>query len=150
MSRDSGLGTRDSANEPRYLRHRLFHEQLDVYRVSKHLAIDLFVETRAFPRSEQFGLTSQIRRAATSIPANIAEGAARRSKKEFIQFLGNARGSAAELRVLLEIAGETAIMPTARCQGHLEVVDRVCLMLSGLIRRNRAPESRVPSPESRP
>jgi len=149
MSRDSGLGTRDSSNEPRPLRHRLFPEHLDVYRVSKDLAIKLFVETRAFPRSEQFGLTSQIRRAATSIPANIVEGAARRSKKEFVQFLGNAPGSAAELRVLLEIAGETTIMPDARCQAHLEVVDRLCLMLSGLIRRNRAPESRVPSPESR-
>jgi four helix bundle protein len=150
VSRDSGLGTRDSSNDTRQLRHRLFHEQLDVYRVSKRLAINLFVETRAFPRSEQFGLTSQIRRAATSIPANIAEGAARRSKKEFVQFRGTARGSAAELRVLIEIAGETTIMPAAQCKAHLEVVDRLCLMLSGLIRRNKAPESRVPSPESRP
>ncbi|HJW13553.1 MAG TPA: four helix bundle protein [Thermoanaerobaculia bacterium] len=153
MSRDSGLGTRNSDRSTMQDR-RLFHEELDVYRVSKDLAIELFRETRSFPRSEQFGLTSQVRRAATSIPANIAEGAARRSKKEFVQFLGNARGSAAELRVLIEIAAETDIMPPERSRTYKATVDRLSSMLSGLIRRNRAnqgpPESRVPSPESRP
>jgi len=147
VSRDTGHGTRDSDR-------RLFHEELDVYQVSKQLAIQLFQETRSFPRLEQFGLTSQIRRAATSIPANIAEGAARRTKKEFIQFLGNARGSAAELRVLIEIAAETDIMPADRSRAYAATVDRLSSMLSGLIRRNRAgqaaSESRVPSPESRP
>jgi len=53
------------------------HRQLDAFKISRQLAIDLFRETRKFPAEERFGLTSQIRRSAVSIPANIAEGAAR-------------------------------------------------------------------------
>jgi four helix bundle protein len=60
--------------------------------------------TRDFPREEMYGLTSQIKRSATSIPANIAEGQGRRSKKEFQQFLGHARGSLLELGTHLELA----------------------------------------------
>ena len=59
--------------------------------------VDVYRVTDRFPKDEKFGLTSQIRRAAVSIPANIAEGAARRSLKEFRRFLSNAQGSASEL-----------------------------------------------------
>jgi four helix bundle protein len=117
--------------------------------MSKALAIELFRATKTFPRSEQFGRVSQIRRAATSVPANIAEGAARRSKKEFVQFLSNARGSAAELRVLIEIAAETENLPQSGCLSYTAKIDRLLAMLSGLIRRNRASRIGVPSPESR-
>ena len=79
------------------------HEKLDVW----NKAIDFVVvykATESFPKEERFGLTSQIRRAAVSIPANIAEGAARQSTKEFAHFLSNAQGSASELERELLIA----------------------------------------------
>jgi four helix bundle protein len=59
--------------------------------------VTVYKATESFPKEERFGLTSQIRRAAVSVPANIAEGAARRSPKEFIHFISNAQGSASEL-----------------------------------------------------
>ncbi len=66
--------------------------------------VSIYKLTENFPKDERFGLTSQIRRAAVSIPANIAEGATRRSPKEFIQFLSHAQGSASELETELLIA----------------------------------------------
>lgn len=64
----------------------------------------IYKMTEAFPKEEKFGLTSQIRRAAVSVPANIAEGAARQSEKEFVHFLSNAQGSASELDTEILIA----------------------------------------------
>jgi len=62
--------------------------------------------TKSFPREELYGLTSQMRRAATSIPSNVAEGQARHTTKEFIRFISNAEGSLAELATQLHIAAE--------------------------------------------
>jgi four helix bundle protein len=101
------------------------------------LAVDLYRETASFPSEERFGLASQIRRAAVSIPANIAEGASRRSKREFVHFLSTARGSSSELRVLLEIAQETGHLELSRSNAYEAIIDRVSSMISGLIRRNK-------------
>ncbi|MCE5228731.1 four helix bundle protein [bacterium] len=73
------------------------YRDLEVWQKSIELACSIQEYSKNFPRGEMFGLTSQIRRAAVSIAANIAEGCERNSTKEFIQFLGFARGSAAEL-----------------------------------------------------
>jgi len=70
------------------------------------LVKQIYATTQQFPGDEKFGLTSQIRRAAVSIPSNIAEGQARHSTGEFIQFISNAEGSVAELETQLEIAVE--------------------------------------------
>jgi four helix bundle protein len=110
------------------------HENLDLYQVAKRFAVELYRDTARFPREEQFGLSSQIRRAAISIPANVAEGASRRSKKEFARFLLMARGSSAEIRVLLEIAHEIGVPPTERFAVAEQTVDRISSMTSGLIR----------------
>jgi four helix bundle protein len=115
----------------------LSHERLDVYKVARRLAVNLYKDTASFPPEERFGLASQIRRAAVSIPANIAGGASRRSKREFVQFLSTARGSSSELRILLEIAEETGYLQSSRSQLYGETVDRVSSMISGLIRRNK-------------
>lgn len=82
------------------------HQDLAVWKQSFALVKKLYVLTSTFPSEERFGLTSQIRRACTSIPVNIAEGAARRSDRELQQFLYIALGSASELDTLLLLARE--------------------------------------------
>ncbi|MGB8375015.1 MAG: four helix bundle protein, partial [Salegentibacter sp.] len=80
------------------------HKDLTVYKTSIDLVIDVYQISGSFPDVEKFGLTSQIRRAAVSIPSNISEGAARNSKKDFIRFLYIALGSLAEMETQMEIA----------------------------------------------
>jgi four helix bundle protein len=81
------------------------HKDLTVYKTSIDLVAAVYNLTKNFPVEERFGLTSQLRRAAVSIPSNIAEGAARNSKKEFIRFLYISLGSLAEVETQMEIAG---------------------------------------------
>ncbi len=81
------------------------HKDLTVYKTSIDLVVAVYNLTKNFPVEERFGLTSQLRRAAVSIPSNIAEGAARNSKKEFIRFLYISLGSLAEVETQMEIAG---------------------------------------------
>lgn len=73
------------------------HKDLNAWKASMSLVSEIYRITGTFPKQELFGLSSQMRRAAVSIPANIAEGAARRSTREFIQFLYVAQGSLSEL-----------------------------------------------------
>jgi four helix bundle protein len=73
------------------------HKKLDVWKSSMDLVVEVYALTKDFPEDERFGLISQMRRAAVSIPSNIAEGATRRSDKECIQFLMVALGSLSEL-----------------------------------------------------
>ena len=73
------------------------YRDLNVWKDSMSLAVDIYTATRGFPREEMFGLTAQMRRAAASIPANIAEGFGRAQRKSFIQFLRIAQGSLKEL-----------------------------------------------------
>ena len=80
------------------------HRDLIVWRKAMDLVVLVYKATEGFPKHELYGLTNQIRRAASSVPANIAEGQGRRSKSEFRQFLGNARGSLLELDTHLELA----------------------------------------------
>ncbi|MGH9929019.1 MAG: four helix bundle protein [Pyrinomonadaceae bacterium] len=80
------------------------HERLDVWKRAIDFVVDVYKMTESFPREERFGLTSQLRRAAVSVPAKIAEGAARHSGKEFKYFLSNAQGSISELATELLIA----------------------------------------------
>ncbi len=80
------------------------HKDLEVWKKSMDLVSNIYKITESFPNKEFYGLTNQIRRAAVSIPSNIAEGAARNSKKEFIQFLYIALGSLSELETQIIIA----------------------------------------------
>jgi four helix bundle protein len=118
----------------RLVSRRRAHEELDVYRVSMQLCVQLYAETRFFPLIERFGMVTQIRRAALSIPANVAERAGRRSKKEFARFLSMSRGSANELCVLLEVAHQIGLLKEDRFIGHAREIERVFAMIIGLIR----------------
>ncbi len=79
------------------------HKKLNVWHKSIDLVQKIYEMTETFPKIENYGITNQIRRAAVSIPSNIAEGAARQTKKEFIQFVHVAQGSLSELDTHLEI-----------------------------------------------
>ena len=99
------------------------------------LVKQIYATTQQFPGDEKFGLTSQIRRAAVSIPSNIAEGQARHSTGEFIQFISNAEGSVAELETQLEIAVELMYCTPAQKERVLSLAEEVRKMLNSLRRR---------------
>jgi four helix bundle protein len=80
------------------------HKNLEVYKLSLDLVEQVYTLTASFPASENFGLTSQLRRAAVSLPSNIADGASRASTKDFIRFLNISAGSLAEIETQLVIA----------------------------------------------
>jgi four helix bundle protein len=96
---------------------------LQVWQRSMEMTEAIYRLTQGFPREEVFGLTSQLRRAAVSIPSNIAEGQARLNTREFRQFLGTARGSNCELQTQLEIArrlglGDSQLIKEAESLSH--------------------------------
>jgi four helix bundle protein len=110
------------------------HKKLDAWTSAIDLAQLVYKTTDRFPSRERYGLSSQIRRAAVSIPSNIAEGAARHSKKEFLQFLHIAKGSLSELDTHMELAKRLEYLGQTEWQTLNELLERVDKMLSGLIR----------------
>jgi len=108
-------------------------ERLEVWNKAMELSEAIYKATLTFPTHEQFGLTSQIRRAAVSIPANIAEGKGRYHKKEFVQFLYNARGSLYETITLLRIALSLQYLSREQYQQLLQLTQVIMSKLSGLI-----------------
>ncbi|APG26460.1 four helix bundle protein [Syntrophotalea acetylenivorans] len=107
------------------------HKDLDVWQLSMGLVTDIYKLTGVFPKEEIYGLSNQMRRAAVSVPSNIAEGAARNSKKEFIQFLHISLGSLAEVETQLIISNNLEY--ALAIESFLEKVERVKRMLNGLI-----------------
>lgn len=108
------------------------HKELDVWKKSMDLVAEIYDITKEFPRDEVYGLTSQLRRSAVSIPSNIAEGAARNTKKEFMQFLYIALGSAAEAETQLLIAHRLNF--SAKANDLIPKLTSVKQMINGLIR----------------
>ena len=110
------------------------HEKLDVWKRSIDLVVRVYKATEVFPTHERYGLTSQIRRAAVSIPANIAEGAARRSSKEFAHFLSIAQSSGSELETELLIAERLGYLGSGGYTEMRDELDSIGRMLVGLAR----------------
>jgi four helix bundle protein len=108
------------------------HEKLDVWRKSIDFVVALYKATEVFPKEEKFGLTSQLRRAAVSIAANIAERAARRSDKEFAHFLSNSQGSTSEVETELLIAHKLHYCPEVDYLALRSSLDEIGRMLTGL------------------
>jgi len=86
------------------------HRDLDAWKEAMGLAESVYHSTRGYPVAERYGLTAQMRRAAISVPANIAEGFARRSSKELLQFLSIAAGSLSELDTLVELSSRLGLL----------------------------------------
>ena len=110
------------------------HEKLEVWQRAIDLVVRIYKMTESFPKEEKFGLISQIRRAAVSIPANIAEGAARQSSKEFCYFLSNAQGSVSELATEIVIARRLGYVADSRYQSDYDELTSVGRMILGLSR----------------
>lgn len=100
------------------------YEKLLVWQVADRLTKQVYIETRAFPKSEVYGLTSQLRRAALSIVLNIIEGWARNNKNEFRQFLRIALGSLAETRYLLVFANDQGYLSGQKFQELTDQLER--------------------------
>lgn len=107
-------------------------KELDVWRRSVDVAVELYKLTSTFPESEKFGITNQMRRAAVSIPSNIAEGSGRYHPKDFIHFLRIADGASAELETQLIISEKIGFAAeTKQLQNEVVVIRR---MLSAFIK----------------
>src|SRR5215510_4091759 len=109
------------------------HKKLNLWSDAVDLAQQIYKVTERFPSNEQFGLTSQVRRAAVSIPSNLAEGVVRQTKKEFLNFLHIAKGSLSELDTQLEIARRLEYLDQARWEALDERLEQIDRMLRGLV-----------------
>jgi len=122
------------------MKTRHFRELL-VWQRAMQLTRDVYEATANFPRREIFGLTSQLCRAAISVPSNIAEGHGRLSDKSFAVFLGQARGSLYELETQLELAKSLGYLPDNQLQKLLTESAEIGRMLNGLMKTLCKPEN---------
>lgn len=114
------------------------HKDLIVWQKSIDFVTELYKETSNFPKEEQYGLVSQMRKAAVSIPSNIAEGAARNSDKEFVRFLFIARASASELETQLLISanlGFTILSQNQLKDSLLEILKMLTTLINKINQR---------------
>jgi four helix bundle protein len=125
------VGTRQSAVEEERIES---YRDLRVWKEAMDLAVQCYEATKAFPREEMFGLVTQIRRAASSVPANVAEGYGRESTGSYAHFLRTAQGSLKELETHLLLATRVGLTPDAKSEPLIQQSDVVGRMLHGLIR----------------
>jgi four helix bundle protein len=126
------------------------YRDLRVWKEAMDLAVESYRLTKGFPRDKTFGLTSQIRRAASSIPANIAEGYGRESAGNYVNFLRNAQGSLKELETHFLLSNRIGLLGGGDCEQMLTRTDAIGKMLRGLIRSiqqsgNPTAELRLPT-----
>ena len=112
------------------------YTELDVWKHSRALASHVYELSAKFPKSEQFGIVSQIRRCVVSVPSNIAEGCGRQHKKETIQFLSIARGSLFELETQLYISKDLLYITEDQLGICLDKIENLGKLLNGFIRYN--------------
>ena len=109
------------------------HESLQAWKEAMRLVRTIYDLTKTFPREETYGLVAQMRRAAVSVPSNLAEGAARSSRKEFSQFRSVAKGSLSELETQLLISADLGYLN--RGNGVFDLAEHVAKLLTGLHRK---------------
>ncbi|CAM3324156.1 four helix bundle protein [Empedobacter stercoris] len=114
------------------------HKNLEVWQKAIAFVTDVYNQTGNFPKEEIYGLVSQLRRSAVSVPSNIAEGAARQSNKEYIQFLYVALGSLMELDTQLSIANNLNFLSDESLNDLQSKTDEIGKMLNGLIKYRKS------------
>jgi four helix bundle protein len=129
-------------------------KRLEVWRLGHALALNIHRLSASIPRQDNAGMISQMRRAATSISANIAEGAAKESRKEFARFLQIAIASGAELENHLLFCRDAGLAPRTEVESRLSETLQIRRMLFGLLKRVREPTCPVavsskPTPNDR-
>ena len=109
------------------------YKKLDAWNLTMELVVEVYKLTKSYPKEEVYALTSQTKRAAISIPANIAEGIGRNYKKDTIQFLHIARGSLYELDTLLFLAVQVDILSQEDAEGVMIRIEKSKQVINGLI-----------------
>ena len=110
------------------------YKELKVWQRSYQLCLEIYKITKRFPNGERYGLTSQIRRAAVSVPSNIAEGYGRKTTPEYIRFLYIAYGSNCELETQILLSGDLGYIETGKLEILKEGIGEVERMLKALIK----------------
>ena len=110
------------------------HRDLIAWQKAMDLVVNVYSLSKSFPQEELYALTKQVRRAVTSVPANIAEGQGRRLSREFHQFLANARGSLMELDTHLEVAFRVGYIKSEQLLNIQRDLNEVGRILNGLMR----------------
>ncbi len=136
--RTTGLRTMGLQAMGKFMRD---YKKIEAWKLADDLAVRVYEITRGFPKEELYGLTSQLRRAAVSVPANIAEGSARGSKKDYLHFLYIARASLTEVQYLLHLAGRLGY--AVQGEDRESQVRRTFACLHGLIRSVEGEASKV-------
>ena len=108
-------------------------KNLEIWKISRKFCSEIYKSTDNFPEREKFGITNQMRRAAVSIPANIAEGASRRSNKDFCRFLEITMGSCYELETQLLISNDIGFITNKAVDNLISELNRIILMTSKFI-----------------
>jgi four helix bundle protein len=109
------------------------HRKLKAFQLADAFVVDVYESTRSFPREEQFGLTSQLRRAAVSVASNIVEGCGRYTRKDYLNFLGMAMGSLREAGYHVELAQRLGYLQDAAAAKLLSQYNECARVLAGLI-----------------
>lgn len=110
------------------------HKDLEVWRRSVDFVTEIYLVTQSFPKSEQYGLTSQLRRAAVSVPSNISEGAARKSPTEFKRYLHISLGSLSEVETQLLISKNLNFLSEDSFESLIQEQGNLARLTQGLIR----------------
>ena len=109
------------------------YTKIEAWRLADDLTVSVYEHTQSFPKEEIYGLTSQIRRAAYSVPANIVEGALRGSKKDYLHFLYSSRGSLAETQYFVHLARRLNYLPAEKAEALAKQTKLAFACLHGLI-----------------
>lgn len=109
------------------------YRKIDAWKLADELTMAVYEQTRAFPREETYGLTSQIRRSAYSVPSNIAEGSARNTKKDYLSFLYIARGSLTETQYFVHLSHRLGYLPDSAKTQLMDLIRQAFGKLHGLI-----------------
>lgn len=110
------------------------HKKLDAWKHGIELTVETYRLTKRLPSEERYGLAAQMRRAAVSVPSNVAEGAARNTRREFIQFLHTAQGSLAELDTQIVICEKLGYIVNTDLREVREGIERESKLITGLIK----------------